>query len=36
MHDELLPLTLQYKPSFDFHPPVPSDDEEESGNAWVF
>lgn len=36
MQEELLPLVLQYKPPFQFAPPAPSDDEEESGNAWVF
>ena len=36
MQDKLLPLVLQYKPPFQFAPPAPNDDEEESGNAWVF
>ena len=37
MHDELLPLVKQYKPPFKFDFKRPSEDEdEESGNAWVF
>jgi len=37
MHDELLPLVKQYKPAFKFQfRPPQDDDEEESGNAWVF
>ena len=36
LHDELLPLVKQYKPPFHFHPMPADDDEEESGNAWVF
>lgn len=37
MQDELLPLIKEYKPPFKFSMPLPpDDDEEESGNAWVF
>lgn len=38
MQDTLLPLVLQYKPKFSFHFAAPDDGEEdeESGNAWVF
>lgn len=36
MHDELLPLMLKYKPPFKFEFKVPEDEDDESGNAWVF
>ena len=36
LHQELLPLVLQYQPPFTPPAPAPEDDEEESGNAWVF
>ena len=36
MQDEMLPLVLKYKPSFDFEPPIAEDEEGESGSAWVF
>ncbi|MBR3503338.1 MAG: carboxylesterase/lipase family protein [Clostridia bacterium] len=37
LHDDLLPLVKQYKPPFKFNFKRPSEDEdEESGNAWVF
>lgn len=36
LHDELMPLVAQYKPQFNFHPPVAENDDEESGSAWVF
>ena len=36
LHDELMPLVAQYKPPFNFHPPVAENDDEESGSAWVF
>ena len=36
MQDEILPLIKAYKPPFHFEPPVADNDDEESGNAWVF
>ncbi len=36
MQDVLLPLVRQYKPPFHFEPMAADDDDEESGNAWVF
>ena len=36
LHQELLPLVLQYQPPFTPPAPAPEDDDEESGNAWVF
>lgn len=36
MHDELLPLVQKYKPPFQFSFKTPEEDDEESGNAWVF
>lgn len=36
LNDELLPLVLQYKPSPKPQPAAVIEDEEESGNAWVF
>ncbi|MDC7301135.1 carboxylesterase/lipase family protein [Agathobacter ruminis] len=36
MQDELLPLIQKHKPPFEFDFGAPADDEEESGNAWVF
>ena len=36
LHQELLPLVLQYQPPFTPPVPAPEDDDEESGNAWVF
>ena len=36
MHDELLPLVQANKPKFEFKFSAPSDDDEESGSAWVF
>ena len=36
LNEELLPLVLKYKEPFHFVPKVESEDEEESGNAWVF
>ena len=36
MHDELLPLVQKYKPPFKFEFETPENDDEESGNAWVF
>ncbi|MBR6406524.1 MAG: carboxylesterase/lipase family protein [Lachnospiraceae bacterium] len=37
LHDQLIPLLKQYKPKFSFDFGALSDDEdEESGNAWVF
>ena len=36
MQDELLPLVKEYKPPFHFEPSIAADDDEESGNAWVF
>ena len=36
LHQELLPLVLQYQPPFTPPAPPPEDDDEESGNAWVF
>ena len=36
LHQELLPLVLQYQPPVTPPAPAPEDDDEESGNAWVF
>lgn len=36
LHEELLPLLLEYKPKFEFHPHDVEDEDGESGNAWVF
>ena len=36
MQDTLLPLVIKYKPPFHFEPPAADNDDEESGNAWVF
>ena len=36
MQDALLPLVQQYKPPFKFDFASATDEDEESGNAWVF
>lgn len=36
VQDELLPLVKKYKPPFNFDFALPQEDDEESGNAWVF
>lgn len=36
MQDDLFPLVQKYKPPFKFEFKAPDNDDEESGNAWVF